>query len=65
MDLRETSSWVTWTEARRRRSKPDRRLVRSDIEVLKQRGEVVMTLSALNFFLCRPVEGLQVDSVAG
>lgn len=45
---------VTVAEARRLRSKPDRGLVRSDVEVLNQRGEVVMTLSALNFFLCRP-----------
>jgi acyl dehydratase len=49
----ELSLRVTVAEARRSRSKPDRGLVRSDVEVLNQRGEVVMTLSALNFFLCR------------
>jgi acyl dehydratase len=49
----ELSLRVTVAEARRLRSKPDRGLVRSDVEVLNQRGEVVMTLSALNFFLCR------------
>ncbi|HEX6751107.1 MAG TPA: MaoC family dehydratase [Longimicrobium sp.] len=45
---------VTVAEARRSRSRPDRGLVRSDVEVLNQRGEVVMTLSALNFFRTRP-----------
>ena len=49
----ELSLRITIAEARRLRSKPDRGLVRSDIEVLNQRGEVVMTVSALNFFLCR------------
>lgn len=49
----ELSLRVTVAEARRSRSKPDRGLVRSGVEVLNQRGEVVMTLSALNFFLCR------------
>src|SRR5215212_3912950 len=49
----ELSLRVTVAEARRLRSKPDRGLVRSDVEVLNQRGEVVMTLSALNFFICR------------
>ncbi|HEU4885192.1 MAG TPA: MaoC family dehydratase [Longimicrobium sp.] len=44
---------VTVVEARRSRSKPDRGLVRSAVEVLNQRGEPVMTLSGLNFFLCR------------
>jgi acyl dehydratase len=49
----ELSLRVTVAEARRSRSKPDRGIVRSDVEVLNQRGEVVMTVSALNFFLCR------------
>jgi acyl dehydratase len=44
---------VTVAEARRSRSKPDRGIVRSGVEVLNQRGEVVMTVTALNFFLCR------------
>jgi acyl dehydratase len=61
----ELSLRVTVAEARRLRSKPDRGLVRSDIEVLNQRGEVVMTLSALNFFLCRPATGPHGDAIAG
>jgi len=44
---------VTVVEARRSRSRPDRGIVRSAVEVLNQRGEVVMTVTALNFFLCR------------
>lgn len=42
-------------EARRSRSKPDRGVVRSGVEVLNQRGEAVMTVTALNFILCRGV----------
>lgn len=44
---------VAVREARRSRSKPDRGIVRSDIEMLNQHDEVVMSLSALNFFLTR------------
>ncbi|HEU0054425.1 MAG TPA: MaoC family dehydratase [Longimicrobium sp.] len=44
---------VTVLEARASRSKPDRGIVRSAVEMLNQRGEVVMTVSALNFFLRR------------
>lgn len=44
---------LTIVEARRSRSKPDRGLVRAVIEVLNQRREVVMTMKALNFTLCR------------
>jgi acyl dehydratase len=44
---------VTVVEARRSRSKPDRGIVSSGVEVLNQRGDVVMTVTALNFFLCR------------
>jgi acyl dehydratase len=44
---------VTVLEARRSRSRPDRGLVRSAVEVLNQRGETVMTLTGLNFFRCR------------
>ncbi len=46
---------LTIVEARRSRSKPDRGLVRSLIEVLNQRREVVMSMKAVNFTLCRPV----------
>jgi acyl dehydratase len=44
---------VTILEARRSASKPDRGLVRSLLEVLNQRREVVMSCRALNFMRCR------------
>ena len=44
---------VTVLEARRSRSKPDRGLVRTRIEALNQDGEVVMSMIAMNLFLCR------------
>lgn len=44
---------VTVLEARRSRSRPDRGVVRSQCEVLNQRGEVVMTAQALGMFRCR------------
>jgi acyl dehydratase len=44
---------VTILEARRSQSKPDRGLVRALMEVLNQRREVVMSMKALNFMLCR------------
>jgi acyl dehydratase len=44
---------VTVTEARRSRSKPDRGVVRSLVEVLNQRAEVVMTLRPMNLMRCR------------
>lgn len=49
----ELSVRVTVLETRRSRSKPDRGIVRSFVEVLNQKGEVVMTLKAVNFLLCR------------
>lgn len=49
----ELSLRVTVAEARLSRTRPDRGIVRSKVEVLNQRGEVVMTVSALNFFLRR------------
>ena len=45
---------VTVLKARRSRSKPDRGIVRSAVEVLNQRGEAVLTVTANNFILCRP-----------
>jgi acyl dehydratase len=45
---------VTILEARRSQSKPDRGLLRSQIEVLNQRGQTVMSMKAMNFMLCRP-----------
>jgi acyl dehydratase len=47
------SARVTVLEARRSQSKPDRGLVRAQMEVLNQRREVVMSMKALNFTLCR------------
>jgi len=44
---------VTVLEANRSRSKPDRGIVRSFAEVLNQRGEVVMSVKAVNFLLRR------------
>ena len=40
-------------EATRSRSKPDRGLVRTLIEVLNQNGEIVMSLKAMNIIGCR------------
>ena len=45
---------VTILAADRSRSKPDRGMVRSRIEVVNQRGEVVMHLTAMNLLLCKP-----------
>ena len=45
---------VTVTEARRSRSKPDQGIVRSLVEVLNQRGEVVMSLKPISLIRCRP-----------
>jgi len=44
---------VTVVEARRSKSKPDRGLVRSRIEVLNQRDEVVLSMLAMNMVGCR------------
>ncbi len=44
---------VTVLDAKRSRSKPDRGIVRSLIEVSNQRGELVVSLRATNFMLCR------------
>jgi len=49
----ELSMRVTVMETTRSRSKPDRGIVRSFIKVMNQRNEVVMTMKALNFLLCR------------
>jgi acyl dehydratase len=47
---------VTVLEANLSRSKPDRGIVRSYIEVLNQSSEVVMTMKALNLLRCRETE---------
>jgi len=44
---------ITVLEARRSRSKPDRGLVRTTIEVLNQKEEVVMSLNAMHLIRCR------------
>jgi acyl dehydratase len=57
----ELSLKVTVVEAKRSRSKPDRGIVRSYIEVRNQRHEVVMTMRGVNLLRCRemPRQGLQ------
>ncbi|MHB8765478.1 MAG: MaoC family dehydratase [Deferrisomatales bacterium] len=44
---------VTVTQATRSRSKPDRGMLHSFIEMTNQRGEVVMTMKAMNLVGCR------------
>lgn len=44
---------VSILNAKRSRSKPDRGLVRSRVEVLNQDGDVVMSLTAMNLMRCR------------
>ena len=44
---------VSVLETRRSRSKPDRGVMRCRIEVTNQRGEVAMSLIAVNLVLCR------------
>jgi acyl dehydratase len=50
----ELSVRVTVQETKRSRSKPDRGIIQSVIEVLNQHREVVMSMKAVNFTLCRP-----------
>jgi acyl dehydratase len=47
---------VTVLEANRSRTKPDRGMVRTSIEAINQRGEVVMTMVAMNLFRCRSAD---------
>ena len=51
----ELSIRITVLETKRSRSKPDRGIVRSFIEVINQNREVVMSMKAVNLFLCRQV----------
>lgn len=44
---------VTVVETRRSKSKPDRGIVRSLVEVLNQNSEVVMSQRPMNLMLCR------------
>jgi acyl dehydratase len=46
---------VTVVEARRSRSRPDRGLVRTAIEVLNQKEEVAMSLNAMHLIRCRKI----------
>ena len=48
---------VSVIEANRSRSKPNRGLVRSSVEVLNQDREVVMSLQAMNILGCREMPG--------
>ena len=48
------SARLTVTEATASRSKPDRGVIRSVMEMRNQHGEVVMTTAGVNFFLRRP-----------
>lgn len=45
---------ATVLEATRSRSKPDRGMVRTLVEVLNQDGETVMSLKAMNLVACKP-----------
>ena len=47
---------VTVKEANRSRSKPDRGVVRSFVEVLNQNREVVLTMKAINLLRCRDAQ---------
>ena len=49
---------VTVSQTSRSRSKPDRGILHSFIEMINQRQEVVMTMKAVNLLLCRQESGL-------
>ena len=53
----ELSVRVTVVETRRSSSKPDRGIVQSFVEVINQDREVVMSMKAVNFLLCREMSG--------
>lgn len=53
----ELSVRATVLEARRSESHPDRGIVRTLIEVLNQKSEVVMSLKMVNFVRCRRASG--------
>jgi acyl dehydratase len=48
---------VTVLEANRSRSKPDRGMVRTSVEAVNQRDELVMSMIAMNLFRCRDTRG--------
>jgi acyl dehydratase len=51
------SARFTVLESRLSESRPDRGIVRSRGEMINQRGEVVMSIEAVNFFARRPATG--------
>jgi acyl dehydratase len=46
---------ITISDTRRSNSKPDRGIVHSHIEVLNQKGEIVMSMKGVNLLGCRDV----------
>lgn len=52
----ELSIRVNVLETKRSRSKPDRGIVHSFIEVMNQDRDVVMSMKAVNLFLCRQLD---------
>ena len=46
---------LTVTDARQSRSKPDRGILHTYCETLNQRGQVVMTMKAVNLLACREI----------
>ncbi len=58
----ELSVRATVLETRRSESRPDRGIVRTFIEVLNQKHEVVMSMKMVNFVRCRPKD--RVDKPA-
>ena len=58
----ELSICVTVLETKRSRSKPDRGIVHSLIEVMNQNLDVVMSMKAVNLFLCRQGSNPKADS---
>jgi acyl dehydratase len=53
---------VTILKTKRSRSKPDRGIIHSFVEVLNQADEVVMSMTAANFMLCREVPQERIGS---
>ena len=58
----ELSIRVTVLETKRSRSKPDRGIVHSLIEVMNQDRDVAMSMKAVNLFLCRQMPQVESDS---
>ncbi len=52
---------VTIVEARRSQSKPDRGLVRTRVEALNQRDEIVLSFVAMNLLRCRDAVARRAD----